>query len=373
MKSLSSSSHQQWLPTTGVTGKLFVTGATIGPIIDGIHNQCLLKYNIAPITIDIPNWISIFNDNNGNIIDKSSSSSSLLYYEPHLFASSWLVPPLLGIAYIILGGVLPRVVQNIVTMVETTMFTNETKTTKPISTLTLGFKAILAVITTAMIVQFSQYLILHPNENSYGIIDNSVIFESSETIEQHLLMLITAAITQWAYLDGTLPSLLTASIVSILGPLSELPFIANSIWEYLPAAGDIYVPFQNIEASSVLGQVVQRMFGDQYSTLALNGVTGPCYFAVTMDAIAIGRFFESIDRSSTTRRTKNDNQMDDNTMSTNRLFIASSQQQQQPVPGIATSNTAKTTADTATTRKDSQLQLSSPTNDDAIDLDDMTS
>ena len=303
----------KWLPSASAAGKLFLTGATLGPFIDGLHNQCLLRYNVAPIIVDTPKgWIHL-------------DSSVTSYFEPHLFASSWLVPPLLGLAYIVLGGVLPRILQGLLDALERTSSSssatdNAATRTKPPSSWVLFFKAVLAVISTGLIVRFSQYLILHP-VGGYGIIDNTAVFESSGSEEQHLLILITAAITQWAYLDGTLASLLAASLSSILGPLSELPFVANGIWEYLPEAGDLYLPLQSIDPSSSLGQWFQRLWGDAYPTLALNGITGPCYFAVTMDAIALGRWFESI---SNVRHHHRSDLTED--IPTNRLFIASSRE-----------------------------------------------
>ena len=322
-----------WFPSVTVSGQLFVTGATIGPIIDGIHNQCLLQYKVAPIILDVPNWLPSIGEN-----DDSLTANS--YFESHLFASSWFVPPLLGIAYIVLGGILPHIIQNIITMIRenlaSTSATTTTATTgtftmrnidKPPTTLMLLFKAILAVLSTAMIILFSQYLILHPNESNYGIIDNTAVFESSDKLEQHLLILMTAAITQWAYLDGTLVAFLTACITSVFGPLSELPFIAHHIWEYLPEAGDIYLPLQSIESTSIPGQFLHGALGDDFNSLALNGVTGPCYFAVTMDAIAIGRYFTSIEVSNICSGSRNRNEVIEN-IPENRLFIASSREQQ---------------------------------------------
>jgi hypothetical protein len=340
-----SSSLTPWFPSTIVSRQLFLTGSTIGPIIDGLHNQCLLQYKVAPIIVDVPHWLSSTNSGVSTLTTNS-------YFEPHLFASSWCVPPLLGIAYIVLGGVLPRILQNIITIVRDKVSTTTTTSTtrsdsttktkpieKPPSSLILGFKAILAVLSTAMIILFSQYLILHPNESNYGIIDNTAVFESSDKLEQHLLILMTAAITQWAYLDGTLVAFLTASMTSVFGPLSELPFIAHHIWEYIPDAGDIYLPLQSIESTSIPGQFLQGTLGDEYASLALNGVTGPCYFAVTMDAIAIGRFFTSIDTSTATSsggsRNRNENI---DIIPENRLFIASSREQQSTISPITEEN-----------------------------------
>lgn len=73
--------------------KLFVTGATIGPLVDSLHNQCLLRYEIAPIAVHYYGSTNI---------------------DHLLFASSWTVTPLLGIAYVVLGQFLPTVLQSIV-------------------------------------------------------------------------------------------------------------------------------------------------------------------------------------------------------------------------------------------------------------------
>eukprot|EP00543_Licmophora_paradoxa_P018439 CAMPEP_0202470410 /NCGR_PEP_ID=MMETSP1360-20130828/81531_1 /ASSEMBLY_ACC=CAM_ASM_000848 /TAXON_ID=515479 /ORGANISM="Licmophora paradoxa, Strain CCMP2313" /LENGTH=53 /DNA_ID=CAMNT_0049096107 /DNA_START=32 /DNA_END=190 /DNA_ORIENTATION=- len=53
--------------------------------------------------------------------------------------------------------------------------------------------------------------------------------------------MLTAALAQWLVLDGTPAALLAATITSVGGPLSELPFVANGFWHYLPEAGD-YLP-----------------------------------------------------------------------------------------------------------------------------------
>lgn len=293
--STSSSSSQRpiWLPSASVSGKLFVTGATLGPVIDSLHNQCLLQYNIAPIQILSP-------AQDGSI----------------LFASSWLVPPLLGFAYVILGGVLPRIFQRGIDLLspdyvgntEHTVHnihdaTTTSSSSKQSNTIQLGIKAILAVLSTAAIIKFSEYLVLNPN----GVMmENTAVFESSTQMEQQLLLLITASVVQWAYLDGTLASLLLASVASIGGPLSEIPFVAAKVWEYLPNVAD-YLPMNNIEPNTSLGHAFNHILGSQYRQIGLSSITGPCYFAVTMDSIALGRFFEVISSTTTQDDTKEDN------------------------------------------------------------------
>ena len=106
-----------------------------------------------------------------------------------------------------------------------------------------------------------------------------------------------ASVSQWAILDGTISSLIIASITSIGGPLSELPFVANGVWEYVDQAAD-YFPLLNVVPNSSnnsinINSLLQIVLGENYQTLALSSITGPCYFAVTMDAIALGRWFDS--------------------------------------------------------------------------------
>ena len=93
-----------------------------------------------------------------------------------------------------------------------------------------------------------------------------------------------AALTQWFVLDRRISSLITACLVGFGGPLSELPFIAGGFWHYIPSAAD-YSPLAQI-------QVLDNSFLEKYKDLVLSSITGPCYFAVTMDAIAFGRLFK---------------------------------------------------------------------------------
>lgn len=96
-------------------------------------------------------------------------------------------------------------------------------------------------------------------------------------------------------LDGKLSSLFTALIVSVGGPLSELPFVALGFWHYIPSAAD-YFPLAGI-ADLALGGEGGGLLLEDYSDLALSSITGPCYFAVTMDAIALGRWFRYNDEN----------------------------------------------------------------------------
>jgi hypothetical protein len=263
-----------WRPSAPAAAKLFLTGATVGPLVDSLHNQCLLEYHIAPVTVDWP--------------------SALGTLDGSLLASSWTIPPLLGIAYLVLGGVLPRLFQLLINATSTTKSIGEknvapanisqfaSTTSSTSNTSALRTRAVVAVTTTAVIIKLSEYLETHPT-----VTDGLPIGGSSA--EQHIAVLLVAALVQWATLDGTLAALLAASITSIGGPLSELPFVAYGFWEYLSQSGD-YLPLEHLSVGSSLWQF---LLGDDYQHLALSSITGPCYFAVTMDAIALGRWFDA--------------------------------------------------------------------------------
>ena len=56
--------------------RLAAIGGTLGPLVDAVHNQALLQYDLLPLTLGA-------------------------------LHTSWLVPPLLAVAYAVLGGILP--------------------------------------------------------------------------------------------------------------------------------------------------------------------------------------------------------------------------------------------------------------------------
>lgn len=140
------------------TAKLFATGFTIGPIVDSLHNQSLLHYNVLPISIA---WPSL-----------SSASASLSSSVPllPLFCSSWTVPPLLGIAYVVLGGILPRILELFLsqeTIPSPTLLVDEKKQQQQqnannVSKIDiqqmLRTRAFIAVATTALIIKLSEIL-----------------------------------------------------------------------------------------------------------------------------------------------------------------------------------------------------------------------
>lgn len=244
MKTISSNLLPKQLPSL----KLIVTGATVGPLVDSLHNQCLLQYGKAPI--DVPNFIS-----------QADSAS-------YIIRSSWCIPPLLGIAYLVLGAILPRIFNLLLgsTDVQEALAKEQNFTT-------LRNKSIYAVTSTAFIIKLSE------------ILETSSAFPSTD---MNLTILIAAALAQWAILDRSLASLLAATLVSIGGPLSELPFVAADFWHYIPSAAD-YFPLKDVNVDWEFWNV---LLGDDYRELALSKITGPCYFAVTMDAIALGRWFD---------------------------------------------------------------------------------
>ncbi len=232
--------------------KLITTGATVGPLVDSLHNQCLLEYGKLPIDVS-------------NFMAHGDSAS-------YLIRTSWYIPPLLGIAYLVLGGIMPRVFNTVIGAMNKDA--NHQISTKQQNSSDLRKKAMYAVATTALIIKLSEFL------------ETSTIFTSSEA---NLFVMIAAAVTQWAVLDRSLASLLTATVVSVGGPLSELPFVAGDYWHYIPSAAD-YFPLKDV---NIHWGLWKALLGDDYKELALSSITGPCYFAVTMDAIALGRWFDS--------------------------------------------------------------------------------
>lgn len=270
-------------PSPPSTIKLFITGATVGPIVDSLHNQSLLQYDRAPINLfqlssPSPQTIS------GGDLSSSLSSVVEVSSDHYIFCSSWYIPLLLGVAYVLLGDLLPNFISMIIkkSLIVGDNHIEKKDNDSIENRTTLRNKALLAVTTTAFIIKLSDYLQMHP----YNVISNGH--------NDNLVIMTMAALTQWVLLDGTLASFITALFVSIGGPLSELPFVANGFWHYIPNAAD-YIPFQTTL------KFLNNLGGDgwilkDYNDLALSSITGPCYFAVTMDAIALGRWFKYCDQ-----------------------------------------------------------------------------
>jgi hypothetical protein len=253
--------------TPSTSARLFATGFVVGPVVDSLHNQCLLKYDLLPISLEWPSSLTEWSD------------------YPYLFCSSWTVPPLLGVAYVVLGGILPRLFDVLLGQVSSSQINDSSD--EPSTSLSssprhqLQQRAVVAVTTTALIIKLSEFLETNPSVTD-------ALFSSLDRPTAHLTVMLVAALSQWALLDGTLSALLAASITSIGGPLSELPFVANGFWEYLDQASD-YFPLIDAPRDNF---ILQSILGDNYQDLALSSITGPCYFAVTMDAIALGRWFD---------------------------------------------------------------------------------
>ena len=74
--------------------------------------------------------------------------------------------------------------------------------------------------------------------------------------------------------------------------MSELPFVATGFWHYLPESAD-YLPLSDylFHYEGIADTMATKILGGGFKDLALSSLTGPCYFAVTMDAIALSRYF----------------------------------------------------------------------------------
>jgi hypothetical protein len=295
--------------STSTTAKLFATGFTVGPIVDSLHNQCLLRYDVLPISLGWPLGLHQDQKAIADISGMSASDfigSSTIDSYPYFFSSSWTVPPLLGFAYVVLGGLLPRIVEWILASIPNKdSQENFESTSLSLSSQQLRTRALLAVASTAMIIKLSEFLETHP-----GIFDNVQLLQNDvQPASLSLLVMIVATISQWALLDGSIVALLVATVTAIGGPLAELPFVGHGVWTYIEDAAD-YFPLRNllpheigsavsIDSNTVLLQIAQVLFGTgDFQALALSSITGPCYFAVAMDAIALGRWFDTSKSSS---------------------------------------------------------------------------
>lgn len=308
--------------STSTGAKLFGTGFIVGPIVDSLHNQCLLRYDVLPISLGWP--IELQQNQNAlvDIVAGGSTSSdliagSLVNDASYFFCSSWTVPPLLGFAYVILGGLLPRVVESILPSTSNQKLKEKSSTTfssiqspsSYSSSRQLRTRAILAVTTTAMIIKLSEFLETHP-----GIFDNyQVLHNQMEPASLSLLVMTLSAIFQWALLDRSIAALLVATAAAIGGPVTELPFVGHGIWTYTEQAAN-YFPLQSVTIdNSLILQISQILLGtSNYQDLALSSITGPCYFAVTMDAIALGRWFDTSTFSSLSMSLSETINFDDN-------------------------------------------------------------
>lgn len=216
------------LPRARITPRaisgLALFGATAGPLVDSIHNQCLLAYDVLPIAVLL------------------NARTSLL------------IPPLLAITYALLGCVLPVLVEGLIgrgTAVEPAAAAQAPMSPRA--------RAGLAVATTILIIKLSEVLTLLPMLPAAGGVG----------------VLLACCLLQWYVLDASWSSLLLACVVAIGGPLAELPFLGLGCWHYI---NPDYFP------------LASWGFGEEYG---LNYITAPCYWAVTTDAIALGRWLGS--------------------------------------------------------------------------------
>jgi hypothetical protein len=253
-----------WQPPPSTTTKLLVTGATVGTLVDSLHNQVLLRYEVAPVQIP-----------------------SLLHENAFWDASSWTVPPLLAVAYLVLGGILPRVVSKVIQSLQSTksemssiLSSSSSSSQSPSTTVFLRNRALWAVATTAMIVKLSDLLERHPSWGS--------LFQAPLDA-QHLILLFGAAFLQWWWLDRTAAAFFLATLAAYGGPLAELPFCIQHVWIYLPEVAH-YTPFQG---DTPVATILRALLGADHSDVAISCLSAPCYFAVTMDAIALGRWFDA--------------------------------------------------------------------------------
>ena len=125
---------------------------------------------------------------------------------------------------------------------------------------------------------------------------------SSPESHKFYLLWLCACTHNLTTADRTPTALIAALITSVGGPLCELPFIASGCWHYIPSAADYYPLNRLID---LLGQFYHYNANDSsvLSNLSLSSITAPCYFAVTTDAIALGRWFDDdIDDRQTDRK-----------------------------------------------------------------------
>ena len=136
----------------GVLLRLGGFGATAGPLVDAVHNQALLRYDVLPVSLPLP---------------LGEARTSLL------------IPPLLALTYAVLGGALPAAAERVV----------GTRRLSTMAEYAPPARAAAAVASTVAIIKLSETLQL------------SALAPSSS-----LALLAIACTIQWAALDGTLAS-----------------------------------------------------------------------------------------------------------------------------------------------------------------------
>jgi hypothetical protein len=161
-----------------VLAQLAAFGAAAGPAVDAVHNQALLQYDVLPIAI-------------GAVGQEAKSSL--------------LIPPLLAVAYALLGGLMPSALEKLL---------GEGR--RPLAPMLTPFsRAAIAVGSTVAIIKASEVLAV-----------------SSLPAGMSLALLFAGCLTQWAFLDGAPASIALASVAAVGGPLAELPFTYLGCWHY---------------------------------------------------------------------------------------------------------------------------------------------
>jgi hypothetical protein len=196
---------------------------------------------------------------------------------------------LLAFAYVVLGHIVPRIIEFLPIPKDEKLDGDNIDNNEgdgKCNSNELGNKAFLAVISTAAIIKLSEVLQTHDS-----IQIGADVFNMDAEIKLQLMTLADAC--QWIILDRTPVALIAATITAFGGPLSELPFVSAGFWDYIPEAAD-YTPLAMIQPGVMEG-LLTGVLGNNYRDLTLSSITGPCYFAVTLDAIALGRYFYSME------------------------------------------------------------------------------
>jgi hypothetical protein len=232
--------------------KLGATGAVVGTGCDALHNQAILAYDAFPVQLELWPGASV--------------------------ATSLLVPPLLAFAYAVIGQGLPAVPRAL-----------GVRGGVPLARgLSPRARALLAMLCTACVIRASEAL------TTAGVPPASAT-----------LLLAAFALGEWLVLDGSLVSLMVASVVGLGGPLAELPFLFAHAWHYLEpnvfplralsglgsSAGALLPAGLVASLESVLPAIADgspRWDG-------LDVLCGPCYFAVATDSIALAAWFRGQD------------------------------------------------------------------------------
>lgn len=272
---------------SGTSSKLFVSGATFGTAVtDCILTPQIAEYDFAPISIPAPaaseSAVGMAASLSGASISSLSSTAATSY----LFNSSWLVPPLLGMAYVILGSVLPRIITAALEALGGDKETFRTESTP--SPKTRKALALSSLVITSLLVKLCEFCVTNRDVVAALPVLNSL------PIPPDVALSTAAVVATWVALDGTLPSLLLGIATYFGGPLSELPFIAAGAWHYVPEFADSF-PLEFVDPNGLVGRSLQFLLGQSYPDLAMCSISNPCYFAITLNAIALGRWFDATD------------------------------------------------------------------------------